>query len=121
MVGGRGGDEGGGDEGGRFSVRTRGSGGGYVGVPGFNFRGFSASTPAFCNKCLQSLLGCIPTPKFPGAGCIPLIASGSCSNLVMCALKLIDCEIGQVILNQHLHTTYRYPHKAQNQINLGIF
>ena len=51
-------------------------GGGGGGVPGFSFNGLSASTPAFCNKCLQSILDCAPTPKFPGADCILELASG---------------------------------------------
>ena len=52
-----------------------GSGGGNR--PGFIFSGFSASTPAFCNDCLQALVTCVPKPRFPGADCIPLIVSGS--------------------------------------------
>ena len=57
--------------GGGPSSRPGGGGGGFI------FSGFSASTPAFCDKCLQSVLNCIPIPKFPGADCIPLIASGT--------------------------------------------
>ena len=44
---------------------------------GFTFRGYSSSTNFLCNKCLQAFIGCFPTPKFPGAGCIPLAAGGS--------------------------------------------
>ena len=61
-----------------------GGGGGGSGVPGFSFSGFSASTPAFCNKCLQTVWGCIniaiPSPRFSFAGCAPLIAAGSFPN-----------------------------------------
>ena len=54
-----------------------GPGGGGVGGGGvFSFNGYTARTPAFCNKCIQSILGCLPQPKFPLSGCIPLAASG---------------------------------------------
>ena len=42
----------------------------------FNFMGYSARTPAFCNDCLQGILGCVPKPEFPLAGCIPPLAAG---------------------------------------------
>ena len=45
--------------------------------PQFSFSGYTARTPAFCNACIQSVLGCLPTPTFPLSGCIPLILSGS--------------------------------------------
>ena len=54
----------------------------------FNFNGYTARTPAFCNKCIQSILGCAPTPNFPLAGCIPLIVGGE--NLLN-ALSWISC------------------------------
>ena len=57
----------------------------------FYFNGYSARTPAFCNKCLQSLLGCLPTPDFPLAGCIPLIAAGTGLNSWSDALSWIAC------------------------------
>ena len=68
---------------------VRGDGGG----PGFSFSGFSASTSAFCNKCLQTLLGCVPTLYFPGAGCFPLILSGSRPNDVVSVWDWINCAL----------------------------
>ena len=46
---------------------------------GFSFSGYSSSTNALCNPCLQAVIGCLPlpSPKFPGAGCIPLAAGGT--------------------------------------------
>ena len=44
---------------------------------GFRFSGYSSSTKAFCNKCVQAVLGCFNGPKFPFSGCIPLAAGGS--------------------------------------------
>ena len=69
-----------------------GGGGGLIG-PLFSFYGYSARTPAFCDKCLQSMIGCIPTPKFPLAGCIPLIAGGGGINGVVDVLKWINCIV----------------------------
>ena len=57
----------------------------------FSFNGYSARTPAFCNKCLPSVLGCIPTPKFPLAGRIPMIVGGGGINGVVDVVKWIDC------------------------------
>ena len=42
-------------------------------IPAFNFYGYTSVTPAYCNLCLQSAVGCLPTPNFPLAACIPLI------------------------------------------------
>ena len=62
-------------------------------VPILSFNGFSAITPMNCNDCLQNLLSCFPTPKFPLAGCIPLIASGSGINGPIDIVKWINCLI----------------------------
>ena len=53
------------------------SGGG--GGGGFSFSGYSSSTNSLCDPCLQAIIGCLPlpSPNFPGAGCIPLAAGGS--------------------------------------------
>ena len=42
----------------------------------FNFQGYSARTPAFCDPCIQALVGCAPIPSLPLIGCIPLYLSG---------------------------------------------
>ena len=61
----------------------------------FTFTGYSARTPAFCNKCIQSLLSCVPTPNFPFPGCIPLIAVGkSPIGSLNDALSWIQCTVG---------------------------
>ena len=74
-----------------------GEGGGGGGGGGFAFNGYSARTPAFCNKCIQSLLSCVPTPDFPLSGCIPLIASGTSPlDGVVAALSWIQCTLGSV-------------------------
>ena len=56
----------------------------------------SARTPAFCNKCIQSILGCVPTPNFPLAGCIPLLVSGSplFRNDVSDVVGWLACSVG---------------------------
>lgn len=60
----------------------------------FNFNGYSARTPAFCNKCIQSILGCARTPKFPGVGCIPLAVSGTNPfSSVSNAIDWISCIV----------------------------
>ena len=69
------------------SCSSGGGGGG-----GFAFRGYSSSTKAFCNKCIQAVLGCLPGPKFPLAGCIPLAAGGSTpTKSELDNLKWIQC------------------------------
>ena len=76
-----------------------GSGGGGVGVgiAGFSFNGLSARTPAFCNKCVQSWLDCVPTPKsLPLAGCIPKLLRGSLRLEWSHALGWIDCALGDL-------------------------
>ena len=94
-----GGGGGGGFGGGGFGGGGGGVGGGSGGGSGrstgplFFFNGYSARTPAFCNKCLQSVLGCIPTPKFPLAGCIPLIVGGGGINGVVDVVKWINCVV----------------------------
>ena len=69
-----------------------GPGRGSIG-PLFSFSGYSASTPAFCNDCLQNLIGCLPTPNFPLVGCIPMIVSGSGINGPIDIVKWINCLI----------------------------
>ena len=59
----------------------------------FSFNGFTASTPAFCNECLQNIIGCIPTPDFPLAGCIPMIVSGKGISGPIDIVKWINCLI----------------------------
>ena len=60
----------------------------------FTFSGYSARTPAFCNSCIQSLIGCVPTPKFPLAGCIPLLAKRIGLDNLSDALRWISCVLG---------------------------
>ena len=66
-----------------------------INIPEFNFDGYTSTTPSFCDACLQSVVGCLPTPNFPLAGCIPQILSqinpiDSLSN----ALGWIGCILG---------------------------
>ena len=68
-----------------------GGGGGGIGT-GFSFNGYSARTPAFCNNCIQSLLGCVPTPNFPFAGCIPELARTDTNGLLEALDVLLSCE-----------------------------
>ena len=59
---------------------------------GVIFSGFSSSTKSLCNKCVQAILTCLPNPKFPFAGCIPLALGGSTpTKSVIDALKWIQC------------------------------
>ena len=60
----------------------------------FTFMGYSARTPAFCNDCLQSILNCVPQPKFPLAGCIPSLAAGKLGfpwESVSSAIDWVEC------------------------------
>ena len=74
-----------------------GSDGGGTGVPNnvFSFTGYTARTPAFCDKCIQSLLSCVPTPKFPGAGCLPGLVGSS--TLMDAGKVLIQCGANYLI------------------------
>ena len=72
--------------GGDFSFR----GGG--GDTDFSFDGYTARTPAFCNSCIQSLLGCVPTPEFPFAGCIPELAATDTNGVLGALDLLLRCE-----------------------------
>ena len=92
---GRGNPGGGGGGGGGGFGDGVGSGSGGGGGTGslFSFNGYSARTPAFCNKCLQSVLGCIPTPSFPLAGCIPMIVGGGSINGVVDVVKWLNCLV----------------------------
>ena len=85
---------GGGGGGGGFGDGV-GSGSGGGGGTGslFSFSGYSARTPAFCNKCLQSVLGWIPTPSSPLAGCIPMIVGGGSINGVVDVVKWLNCLV----------------------------
>ena len=67
----------------------------------FAFNGYTARTPAFCNACIQAILGCAPTPRFPLVGCIPLILAGTnpLSNLQN-ALSWISCITGRDFLRR---------------------
>ena len=69
-----------------------------------SFIPISASTPVFCNKCLQTVVSCIPSLTFgrvnlfPGAPCIPTIASGSFSiipkdSIISGVLGHISCAL----------------------------
>ena len=45
----------------------------YIGTSGisssvFNFGGYSACTPSFCDPCMQAVVGCIPALSVPGIG-----------------------------------------------------
>ena len=72
---------------------------GHCSSSSFSFRGYSARTPAFCNKCLQSLFSCVRTPEFPFSGCIPLIAAGkSPLNSVSDAISWILCAVNNRLL-----------------------
>lgn len=66
----------------QFKPNYIGGGGGFNG-PGVygGFTPISATTPVFCNKCLQTVVSCIPSLSFrvklfPGASFIPTIVSG---------------------------------------------
>ena len=76
-----------------FGCGGRGAGVGGGGDGGdFSFSGYSARTPAFCNKCIQSLLSCVPTPNFPLAGCIPELARTDTSGILEALDLLFQCE-----------------------------
>ena len=70
----------------------------------FTFSGYSSSTNAFCNKCVQAIIGCFDGPKFPrAAGCIPLAAGGSTPfKGYIDSLKWIQCITGDPILGAFL-------------------
>ena len=67
---------------------------------GFRFRGYVSNTRAFCNKCLQAILTCLPTPKFPLIGCIPLVLRGSTpiTKDPIEFMRWIQCATGNPIL-----------------------
>ena len=67
---------------------------------GFRFRGYVSNTRAFCNKCLQAILTCLPTPKFPLIGCIPLVVRGSTpiTKDPIEFIRWIQCTTGNPIL-----------------------
>ena len=70
---------------------------------GFTFSGYSSSTNAFCNKCVQAIIGCLNGPKFPLAGCIPLAAGGSTPfKSYIDYLKWVQCITGDPILGAFL-------------------
>ena len=69
-----------------------GGGGGGGGGGGFSFNGYSARTPAFCNKCIQSLLTCVPTPNFPLADCIPELARTDTNGVLEALEVLLSCD-----------------------------
>ena len=76
-----------------------------TGRPGsgdINFVGFIAGTNSFCNLCLQTLIGCVPTPSFPLVGCIPMILSGSGINNAVDALRWIGCGLNVGWINKAL-------------------
>ena len=79
---------------------------------GFSFSGYSSTTNALCNPCLQAVIGCLPlpSPKFPGAGCIPLAAGGTfpisagtgfIGNIIN-TLRWINCIIPNPVLTAFL-------------------
>ena len=87
-----------------------GGGGGFISIDyinscpscsgGFSFSGYSSITSALCNPCLQAVIGCLPlsSPKFPGAGCIPLAAESTSPNSVINYLKWVRCVIPNPVL-----------------------
>ena len=85
---------------GSSGIRFTGGGRGGSG-PQFSFNGYSASTPAFCNECLQTVLGCFPTPGFPGAGCFPQFASGELSDFT----DVIGCAAKDLLKGRLRHRT----------------
>ena len=88
-----------------------GGGGGFISIDyinscpscsgGFSFSGYSSITNALCNPCLQAVIGCLPfpSPKFPGAGCIPLAAGGTSPNSATNALRWIQCFTSSSVLS----------------------
>ena len=85
----------------RITCVNCGSGGYGTGEIFFNFIGYTARTPAFCNACIQSILGCAPTPNFPLAGCIPLIAAGvNPLSSLRNALSWISCIVSNDFLGE---------------------
>ena len=78
-----------------------GFGGGHGG--GFTFSGYSSSTNAFCNKCVQAIIGCFNGPSFPLAGCIPLAAGGSTPTKSFIEYtKWVQCTTGDPVLGAFL-------------------
>ena len=69
----------------------------------FTFSGYSSSTNAFCNKCVQAVIGCLNGPSFRLAGCIPLAAGGSTpTKSLLDSLKWVQCIIPNPILGAFL-------------------
>ena len=70
--------------------------------PSFSSTKISTSTPAFCNKCVQTIVSCVPSLIFPkvqlppGAPCIPTIASGDQSLSVSNILGYVSCVLSVV-------------------------
>ena len=77
-----------------------GGGGGFGGYGGYGggilgdyfFNGYEATTPVFCDKCIQSLLTCMPIPKFPPSGCIPELLYSSTNSILEVLNMLVSCE-----------------------------
>ncbi len=77
--------------------RSRSSGTGGVGY----FRGYVATTSAFCNKCLQAVIQCLPVPKPPFSDCIPLILNYSdATNWISCTLSVGDWILKQTAIGK---------------------
>ena len=79
---------------------------GVRGRSGFSFHGYSSSTKAFCNKCIQAILGCLPGPQLPFTNCIPLFSGeGSLFKVAVKMLKWIECLADDVIRNNKVINT----------------
>ena len=66
-----------------------------INIPEFNFDGYTSITPSFCDSCLQSVIGCLPTPNFPLAGCIPnIIQQINPLDSISDAVSWIQCLSG---------------------------
>ena len=63
-------------------------------APTFNFNGYSARTPAFCDPCIQALVGCAPAPSLPLIGCIPVSLGASDSRTTVDTINWINCAVG---------------------------
>ena len=67
---------------------------GIFGPPSTYTIGYEASTPSFCNDCLQSIFDCVPAPKFPGSDCIPFLLRGEIAiNDLQSSLDWLACGL----------------------------
>ena len=87
---------------------------------GFQFSGYAVTTPNLCDPCIQAIVNCIPTPKFPFSGCIPMIVGGGGVKDVIDVLSWINCGLDSTQLISVSNRKFRNQRVSALQKRLGI-